>query len=393
MADRIVVLRYGRQVEENSTTEIISNPQHEYTRELMGAVRTIPPIGSINIEKQCVPEEKKPLLSLVDICASYKRKSLFSDVREKDFILKDVSFEVHSGEVVALVGESGSGKSTIARVIAGLLPPISGGVLYRGLHLDGCYKSRSLRQLRRFQFVVQSPDTSLNPERSVLDIIGRPLELYGTLADAQKRTRVEELLEMVELPADYADRFPMELSGGERQRINLARAIAADPDLLLCDEVLSALDTIVAASVLELMKKLRKKLNMAYLFISHDLATVAEIADRVIVLYAGRVCENGPADKVFAPPYHPYTALLLQSVPQLKTGWLEDVISDRVDHVNAVRDVRQAPLACAFRNRCPYYDTVVCDRPDRRPHKLGDDHFIFCHRGIDELMSGTNPGA
>jgi peptide/nickel transport system ATP-binding protein len=187
-------------------------------------------------------------------------------------------------------------------------------------------RQRSLAQLRQIQLVVQSPDLALNPAQRIGEILRRPLALYFALGRQESARRIGALLEMVELPASTAERFPHELSGGQRQRVSLARALAAEPSLLLCDEVLSSLDTIVAQGVLALLKDLRRRLGVSYLFISHDLATVAELADRVVVLHQGACCEEGEAAALFAAPTHPYTRRLIDSIPELRPGWLEETL-------------------------------------------------------------------
>ncbi len=202
----------------------------------------------------------------------------------------------------------------------------------------------------------------------------------------QRAARVAELLGMVELPADYAGRLPHELSGGEKQRVNLARALAAEPEVILCDEVTSALDTVVGAAIIELLKSLQERLHTAFVFISHDLSTVASFADRIVVLYAGRVAEQGPTERVLSPPYHPYTRLLLNSVPEMRTGWLETHRATKEAEQAMANVVDIGLKGCPFHTRCPMMMEGLCDR-DRPPvHELDDNHLIACHRGPEELM-------
>lgn len=387
VADRIIVMYDGRIVEESETEDILNAPCKAYTRQLLNAVR-LAPGASEDLSKTEVKktEDGQPLIELEDIHASYQKGSWLKPVPEEQYILRKVNFAVHAGEVVALVGESGSGKSTIARVITGLLSPISGEVRCLGTPLAPKVKGRELEQLRRIQMVCQSPDTTLNPQQQILEAIGRPLELYYGLKGKAKLKRVQDLLTMVELPPDYTYRYPPELSGGEKQRVSLARAFGVNPELILCDEVLSALDTIVASAVLELLKDLQKRLGVAYLFISHDLATVATIADRVIVLYAGRVCEDGPTEKVFSPPYHPYTALLMSSVPELRCGWLEDILNSRVAAKGVNTGIAMMDCGCAFRLRCPLSAKDLCDDETPSASKSEDGHIIYCHRSVDRLL-------
>jgi peptide/nickel transport system ATP-binding protein len=319
--------------------------------------------------------------------ASYARPGLFEKVGTVDHVLHAIDLDVYPQEVLALVGESGSGKSTLARVIAGLHPPLAGSVSIDGRALAQTARRRTIADLRRVQIVFQSQDQSLNPEQRIEAAVGRPLELYDGLRGAKRYTRVVELLGMVGLPEDYAGRYPNELSGGERQRVALARAFAARPDVVLCDEVLSSLDTVVAAQVLELMRSLKEQHRVAYVFISHDLATVATLADRVAVLYAGRIVDLGPTREVFAPPHHPYTHLLLASVPEMRQGWLEEVVSTQEAEASR-RGVRAFhDQACPFRGRCPLRIDGRCDREQPPARMTGTGHVIHCHRTIEELQA------
>ncbi|MEM9046121.1 MAG: ATP-binding cassette domain-containing protein, partial [Pseudomonadota bacterium] len=245
-------------------------------------------------------------------------------------VLHGVSFDIHRGRTVAVVGESGSGKSTVARVITGLLPPIEGQILHNGNPLPGNYKRRSKDQLRQAQMIYQMADTALNPRSRICDIIGRPVEFYMGLRGAEKRKRVEQLLEEIELePSQYYNRLPTELSGGQKQRIGIARALAAEPEFIICDEVTSALDQLVAEGILKLLARLQDDLNLAYMFITHDLATVRAIADEVVVMKEGLVVEAGPKDEMFLPPHHAYTDLLLSSVPEMDPDWLDKLLEER----------------------------------------------------------------
>ena len=206
------------------------------------------------------------------------------------------------------------------------------------------------------------------------------------MTGAERDRRVGELLNMVELPADYAGRLPHELSGGEKQRVNLARALAAEPDVILCDEVTSALDTVVGAAIIKLLESLQERLDTAFVFISHDLSTVASFANRIVVLYAGQVAEQGPTQRILSPPHHPYTRLLLNSVPEMRTGWLEDHRATR-EAEQAMADVVNIGLTgCPFHTRCPLMIPGACDVKKPPVHRLEQDHRIACHREIGELM-------
>jgi len=312
MADRIIVLRYGEVVEEAETRTMMSHPQADYTKTLW-AVRTFQ-------KSQRGERESEPLVTVDHVTAAYGNVP----------VLHDISFEIHSGRTLAVVGESGSGKSTAARVITGLLPPKDGKVLFRGEELPGYYRHRSKDQLRHAQMIYQMPDTAVNPRQRISDIIGRPLHFYLGLRGRELDKRIRELLEMIEMdPDQFIDRFPSELSGGQKQRICIARALAAEPEFIICDEVTSALDQVVAEEILKLLDRLQKELNLGYMFITHDLATVRAIADDVVVMLQGEIVEYGPKDEIFKPPHHEYTELLLSSVPEMDPDWLDDVLEKR----------------------------------------------------------------
>ncbi|MBP6505311.1 MAG: ABC transporter ATP-binding protein [Rhodoferax sp.] len=314
MADRIMVLRHGQLVEEADTRDMMRAPQKDYTRSLW-AVRSF----RATPKAQPAPGAQA-LLSVRAVAASYGKVP----------ILHGVSLDLHKGRTTAIVGESGSGKSTLARVIAGLLPPRAGSVVFEGVALAPDYRQRSPDELRRIQMVVQMPDTALNPRQRVRDIIGRPLTFYLGLKGAAREQRVHDLLAEIELdPALYADRLPSELSGGQKQRVCIARALAAEPSLLLCDEVTSALDQLVAEEMLKLLDRLQRERGLAYLFITHDLATVRAIADDVVVMKDGRVVQAGSRERVFAPPHEPYTELLLSSLPEMDPDWLDKLLDQR----------------------------------------------------------------
>ena len=316
MADTIKVLLKGEEVEQNSTEEMLKNPKEEYTKSLW-AVR------SFQSPQRYRPKDATPLISLDHIDASYSSGPK---------ILDDVSFDIYEGMTVAVVGESGSGKSTAARVITGLLPPSKGEVLFKGTAFPHDYRSRTKDQLRQCQMIYQSADTSLNPK---VKIIGRPAQFYSGLTGASLKARVDELLDLIELePSQYYNRYPSELSGGQKQRIGIARALAAEPTFIICDEVTSALDQLVAEGILRLLDRLQNELKLAYMFITHDLATVRSIADEVVVMQQGKVVEQGPKDDMFTPPHHPYTDLLLSSVPEMDPNWLTTLLEERgVDNV------------------------------------------------------------
>ena len=317
IADRIVVLYNGDIQEKGSANAVISKPRHPYTRRLMQAVRPLPAAGK-KAKENVLPDN---VIEINGVSAGYGGDVMSNP---KEVILKDINLQLARGEVLGIIGESGSGKSTLARVIAGLLPSFKGDILLDNQKLQPRLEDRPRSELRKIQFVYQMADTAINPKQTIGNILGRPLEFYLDMYGSKRKDRVLELLEMVELPKEFYTRFPHELSGGQKQRINLARALAAEPEVLLCDEVTSALDSIVGANVIELLRGLRKNLGVSFVFISHDLSTVSAFADTIAVMYKGIIAETGTVHKVLSPPSHPYTDLLISSVPELRVGWLEE---------------------------------------------------------------------
>ena len=314
VSDRIMVLRYGNMVEEGEVRQMVEDPQEEYTQQLL-SVRSYR-------KEEADPATAEPLLVIEDASAGYGNGPL---------IVKDINLEIHRKRTVAVVGESGSGKSTLARVITGLLPPRQGQIVYDGQPWPISYKDRNKDQLRRLQMIYQMPDTAINPRQRIRDIIGRPLSFYLGIKGAEREKRIMELLDMIELPAEFAERYPMELSGGQKQRICIARALAAEPELIICDEVTSALDQLVAEEILKLLQRLQDELHVTYLFITHDLATVKAISDEIVVMLQGNVVEYGPKNDILKPPHHAYTDLLLSSVPEMDPDWLDDLLTERAE--------------------------------------------------------------
>ncbi|MDP1700399.1 MAG: ABC transporter ATP-binding protein [Aestuariivirga sp.] len=316
MAHRIMVLRYGNLVEEATTRAMLKAPTQEYTRSLW-AVRKLQKPESISDDIA---------LRIHNVDASYS-----GSIK----VLDNVTVQVPRGRTVAVVGESGSGKSTLARAITGLLPPSRGEIYFNGKPLPRELKDRDKDTLRRIQMIYQSADTALNPRQKVRDIIGRPLEFYLGLKGAARDRRVVELLESIELNESYIDRLPGEMSGGQKQRISIARALAADPEIIICDEVTSALDQIVQEEILSLLMRLQKKTNVSYLFITHDIATVRAISDEIVVMHQGKVVQQGPKSTVLSPPFPAYTELLLSSVPEMDPDWLTGLLAKRSKKIKA----------------------------------------------------------
>jgi len=315
MADRIKVLLRGDEVEENTTREMLRAPREAYTKSLW-AVRSFG-----RPQKPLAKASATPVISLQNVTAAYGKN---------DPVVRNVSFDIHAGRTVAVVGESGSGKSTAARCITGLLPPLSGSISFNGTPLPADYRNRSNDQLRQIQMIYQMADTALNPRQKIGEIIGRPVEFYLGLKGQEKRRHVEELLAQIELePSEFIDRYPAEISGGQKQRVGIARALAAKPKFVICDEVTSALDQLVAEGILRLLTDLQDKMHLSFMLITHDLSTVRAIADEVVVMKDGAVVEAGPKDDMFTPPHHAYTDLLLSSVPEMDPDWLDNLLSAR----------------------------------------------------------------
>lgn len=311
VADEIMVLRGGRKVEHGTTGQIINAPREDYTRALV-SVRRID-----HVEKTPAP----PVLRVEQVTARYKGTTFD--------VLKNVSVDLPPGQTLAVVGESGSGKSTLARVITGLLPATKGRISFAGRQLSPDLAGRSKDDLRELQMIYQMADVAMNPRQTVATIIGRPLEFYFGLRGEARDARVRDLLDEIEMGKGFGDRYPAELSGGQKQRVCIARALAAKPRLIICDEVTSALDPLVADGILKLLLDLQAREGVAYLFITHDLATVKAIADRIAVMYKGEVRRYGSKTDVLTPPFDDYTDLLLSSVPEMRLGWLEEVIAHR----------------------------------------------------------------
>ena len=335
IADNIMVLRHGRTIEYGTSVQILSDPHEEYTQRLVSERATGHGFAG--------PEHagQRPVLDMENVVASYS--GLLK-------VIDGVSVSVYKGDTVAVVGESGSGKSTLARVAIGLLPRQSGDVRFHGESLPPRLGDRTRDQLRRIQMIYQMPDVALNPNQTLLEIIGRPVQFYFGRSRRQTRARVLELLQMMGLPENFLHRRPGELSGGQKQRVGIARALAAEPDLIICDEVTSALDQLVGEEILKLLKKLQEDLGVAYLFITHDLGTVKRIANKVAVMLKGKLVAGGSTATVFSPPYHPYTQLLLSSVPEMRPDWLEEIRGQRALAVEALKAANvDTPMMAADR--------------------------------------------
>ncbi|MGO7364459.1 ABC transporter ATP-binding protein [Rhizobium leguminosarum] len=320
IADRIVVLKGGETQETGTTDEILNNAKHPYTRELLAAFEP-KPRGATGLAEPATA----PLLSIEDLVAGYGQRQ--ADGLPLVRAVEHVSLKVEKGRNLGIIGESGCGKSTLARTIAGILPAAVGKIVFDGTELHRNARERSRDELREMQIVFQYADTALNPAKSVEDILDRPLVFYHRMDRKARNARIDQLLDMVRLPRNLRHRRPGELSGGQKQRVNFARALAADPKLILCDEITSALDTVVAAAVIDLLKELQRELGLSYIFISHDLSVVEAICDEIVVMYGGRKVEEITSLTVKAPQ-HPYSQLLFSSVPTLDPAWLDGLQQD-----------------------------------------------------------------
>jgi peptide/nickel transport system ATP-binding protein len=376
VADRIAVLKDGRLCEEGPVQQILDAPASDYTRTLLAAA-----------QPQLRPDTAEAPDSVLTVDAVHAGYGRIRRGKPAIPVLSDVSFTIRRGAALGVIGESGSGKSTLARVIAGLLPASAGEVRLGDTVLAPAMAQRSREELRRVQIVFQHADTALNPSHSVAEILSRPLAFYYGMKGAAAQARVNELLDLTRLPRDIATRRSSDLSGGQKQRVNLARALAANPDVLICDEVTSALDTVVAAAVLDLIDSLRRELGIATIFISHDISTAQAFCDDLLVLYAGRLVELASRERFSGAAHHPYTRLLVDSVPELDTGWL----AQRAAQAPAVLPHAAAASGlCPFLPRCPVAIGGTCDAvPPPRREQAGQ--LVLCHREWGQLTVDPLP--
>ena len=376
MADQILVLSDGEMRELGTTEDILVRPRHPYTKSLLAA-------AAPQLRTEATAQEATPLLEIRGLVAGYGRVDAQGMPATR--VLDNIDLTIARGRTVGVIGESGSGKTTLARVVAGLVPAARGTVLFDGKPLPTNLTERTRDQFRRIQIVFQNADTVLNPTHTIERILARPLAFYHGVRGDEACKRIARLLDLVKLPAVLAQRRPAELSGGQKQRVNLARALAAEPDLILCDEVTSALDTVVGAAVLDLLAELRRELGVSYLFISHDISTVRAVCDEVVVLYSGCKVDSGSRKALSAPPFHPYADLLISSVPELRTGWLDSVPARALAEPQSRRDPQAAPGLCVFRDRCPVRIEGKCDREAPPRRSLGGGKEILCHHTSAEL--------
>ena len=371
-----------------------NSPDLEYIKELDTNVRCFNHKELINqnnnlqtsITKKSNNSEAIEVLKLKDVSISYAKQKFFDQllnkISDQNPTVKDINIDIKKGETIALVGESGSGKSTILKSIAGLLKTKDGQIKFENDRiLSSDLKMRNPNDLRAIQLIFQNPDESLNPNHTVEQILSQPLKLYFNLSGEELKKNIIDLLKKVRLGEFYMSRYPRQLSGGEKQRVAVARAFAAKPDIILCDEVTSALDVSVQAAVLNLLQQLKEDLGTTYVFVSHDLAVVRAISDRVAVLYQGRLCEIGPSQNVYKFPSHPYTEVLLGAVlepdPDIKPKLVaEDIVEEKPPE-----------KGCSFQGRCPRKIGDICNL-EVPPWQIGENgNAIRCHINIDELAS------
>ena len=353
IADRIVVMECGRAIDEGPCSAVIA--RHAPAK---------PPVPTAATSRSSV-DRAEPLVAARDLSFRYPRS--------KENAVSAVDLTVRKAEVVGLIGESGSGKTTLARIVAGLLRPAGGEVRLLGQPLPALVPQRSEQTRRAIQIVFQSADVALNPRHTVKDILGRPLSFLRGLGGAERAEEIVRLLALVELPEDMADRFPRQLSGGQKQRVNLARALAAKPDLVICDEVTSALDAPLRERIVNLLRRLREQEDLAMLFVTHDLSTAAGFADRIVVMHKGCIVEEGPTAKVLTDPLHPYTEMLVRSIPEPKAGWLDATLAGR-----RVEEDRETE-GCGFWSRCTRNIAGLCDRNPPRLTMVESGRRAACH--------------
>lgn len=444
ISDRIAVMYAGEIIELGSCADVLRTPAHPYTRGLLASIPRLdqeglppslpgypPKVGSISngcafaarchyVSDICrvadaplsgnghkvrchmdstlplqqdaynstviaTDKQEEHLLSLDNVQISYHKPDLWQTLTNQPApvaTVDDINFILKRGETLALVGESGSGKSTIMKAISGINTPTEGDIHLQETNLNTKVEKRDAQLKRRIQMIFQNPDASLNPRHTVAEILQQPLKLYFGLDTAQCREKAAELLEIVRLGAHYLDRMPGQLSGGEKQRVAIARCFAGDPELILCDEVTSALDVSVQAAVLKLLKELQQEKGVTYLFIAHDLAVVKSIADQVAVLYQGRLVQVGPVSQVFDGHHHPYTRALLNAVLEPDPDH-QPILSN-----DDVAEQHPPERGCTYQRRCAMADDrCMVQNP---PWQQSDGNRIRCHRPLRELQLQEN---
>lgn len=292
--------------------------------------------------------------------------------------VNDINLSIKEGEILGLVGESGSGKSTVAYTIAGSYQPTEGEITYRNQDISNESKKRSKELKKEIQIVFQDPGTSLNPARSIYQILELPLKVHGIVKNRKDRAeKVKELLKMVELPEDYIYKYPKMIGGGERQMISIARALATDPSLVLLDEPTSALDVSIQAKIINMLIKFQKDFNLSYLFITHDLSLMRNVASSVAIMYLGKICENASSSEFFRNPLHPYTQMLLSSISVLSEEE-EKLKPKKIKSIGEIPSPVDIPSGCSFHSRC-HKKMVICSKEDPAMVEVTKGHFVRCH--------------
>ena len=367
--DRVGILYDSKIIEENTTAALIANPQQEYTKVLIDAVRTE--------SKEAETVESSEVLLKVDHLKKYF--NINDELRrQKNLTLKavdDVSFELNKGEVLGIVGESGCGKSTLVNTILNLFEPTDGKVYFEGEDVFAGVKKGNNAFKKNVQIVFQDPYWSLNPRWLIKDIVAEPIDVYEKLGEVERLKRVEALLEMVGIPADACYKYPHEFSGGQRQRIAIARSLASNPKLVVLDEPTSSIDVFSQAQILDLIKDLRKRLHLTNILISHDLGVVHELANKICIMYLGKIVEFGPAEEIFNHPRHPYTKALFDSIPTLTTQGMDGLKTLEGQIPSPINP----PPGCAFHQRCAYA-CEACSQCAPQPTDLGGGHIVSCLR-------------
>lgn len=302
-------------------------------------------------------------------------KKYFTTPRGVIKAVDDLSFTMNEGEVLGLVGESGSGKTTVGNIVMGVYPATSGTVFFKGKELQPRAKQRSKETKRDIQMVFQNPASSLNPKRSVRQTLEVPLTVHGS--DIPIHEKIDRLLAMVDLPSEFADRYPEELGGGEMQLVAIARALATNPSFVVLDEPTSALDVSIQAKIINVLMKLKERLGLSYLFITHNLSLMRNVSDRVMIMYLGKVREVAATDEFFREPLHPYTKMLLSSIPVV-TDEEEAAKPQRITSVGEIAGALNIPLGCSFNPRCPFV-MDVCKTVDPPLVEAAPKHFTDCH--------------
>lgn len=311
------------------------------------------------------------------------RPKLFSHERKVVHAVDDVSFNIRKGETFGLVGESGCGKSTLSRTLLRLEKATSGQVFYQGKNIMDMAPTELRKHRQKMRMVFQQPYDSLNPRQNVLDIVSAPLKIHTQLKNREREEEVLRLMDLVGLSRNYINRFPHEFSGGQRQRIGIARAMAANPEFIVCDEPVSALDVSIQSQILNLLNSLQEEFDLTYLFISHNLAVVRHMSDRIGVMYLGKLVEVAPQDRLYNKPLHPYTKMLFSAVPEIKLknpGGYQPIIGELPNPINP-------PPGCRFCGRCPY-EMAVCSKKEPELREVEPNHFVSCF--LHDLGEGEN---